>query len=730
VVEVPAGATSGPFVVEVTDGGSATSAQTFTVFSALGVESMTPNNGPPGTLVTLRGTGFSPTPAQNVVTVNGGAARVVSATDVELVFEVPRGATSGPVEVVTRANRRRVRDPFRITNPPQVLRFAPTSGSPGTEVTIYGNNFGDSTHGFHVRLGTVECPILAVGPTQARVRIPDGAATNNVEVEVHAQGSSRSATTLTVYAAVAVREFLPARGPTGTEVTIRGAGFSPTLRDNTVLVGGRPAPVVAAGDTELRITVPPRIAGGRLRVSVRGRGTVETTDEFVVTRAPVVRSFSPAAGPPGTEVTLVGDNFAAALDQVTVTLAGVPCELTAVGPTRVSLRVPQRASTARFQVTVAGMGSGDSATDFTVEVPLSVAGFAPSGGPVGTEVTLSGAGFSARTRDNQVFIGTEPAAVLRSSAEEVVVRIPANATTGRFRVVTVGMGEAESRVAFRVEVALEIASLEPSAGQPGVEVRVLGRGLAQAGLEVLIGSIRVPHTVVSDTELRATIPAGARSGPFIVRVPRIGEARSRTAFTVTDPPVLTAMSPTVGPPGTVVTVEGRNFDPMIPRNVARIDQIRLLIESVSPTQMRVRIPPNAQTGPITVEVEGRGQATTPRPFRVTQPAQPAAPPPPPSPPAGVAPPPAGPTAPLVVQGFSPRTGPVGTLVQLLGDGWGARAEDLQVWVGAAPAPIVSVDGRMLTIRVPDNAQTGTIRIMRRGPDGGASAQTPVPFTVR
>ena len=38
--------------------------------------------------------------------------------ETEIVFQVPRGATNGPVEVVSRGNRRRARDPFRITVPP------------------------------------------------------------------------------------------------------------------------------------------------------------------------------------------------------------------------------------------------------------------------------------------------------------------------------------------------------------------------------------------------------------------------------------------------------------------------------------------------------------------------------------------------------------------------------------------------------------------------------------
>jgi hypothetical protein len=144
--------------------------------------------------------------------------------------------------------------------------------------------------------------------------------------------------------------------------------------------------------------------------------------------------------------------------------------------------------------------------------------------------------------------------------------------------------------------------------------------------------------------------------------------------------------------------------------------------------MRVRIPADAATGSIVVEVRDRGHATSARPFTVTRPAHVTAPPPPPSHP--TPPPPTAPVEPIVIQGFSPRTGPPGSMVQLLGDGFGTNPADIRVWIGAIEARVVSITGRMLTIQVPPTAQTAPLRIMRRpGPSGGASAQTPVPFTV-
>ena len=57
---------------------------------------VSPNNGPPGTAVTIYGNRFGASPA---VSFNGTVARVSSSTSTTIFVTVPRGAASGPVSV-------------------------------------------------------------------------------------------------------------------------------------------------------------------------------------------------------------------------------------------------------------------------------------------------------------------------------------------------------------------------------------------------------------------------------------------------------------------------------------------------------------------------------------------------------------------------------------------------------------------------------------------------------
>ncbi|MFC4532025.1 RHS repeat-associated core domain-containing protein [Sphaerisporangium dianthi] len=101
-VTVPAGATTGP--VTVTTGGTTEQAGAFTLAPAGPViTSLSPASGPPTTEVTITGSGFAPGLPDNVVTINGTPAEVVSATATTLKIVVPTRVATGRVQVSTSA---------------------------------------------------------------------------------------------------------------------------------------------------------------------------------------------------------------------------------------------------------------------------------------------------------------------------------------------------------------------------------------------------------------------------------------------------------------------------------------------------------------------------------------------------------------------------------------------------------------------------------------------------
>ena len=68
----------------------------------------TPDKGPAGSSVTIYGTGFSLTPSQNRVLINGVAATVSASSATQLIVTIPFGATAGPITVNTSHRTARI----------------------------------------------------------------------------------------------------------------------------------------------------------------------------------------------------------------------------------------------------------------------------------------------------------------------------------------------------------------------------------------------------------------------------------------------------------------------------------------------------------------------------------------------------------------------------------------------------------------------------------------------
>ena len=70
--------------------------------------------------------------------------------------------------------------------------------------------------------------------------------------------------------------------------------------------------------------------------------------------------------------------------------------------------------------------------------PVTVAGFAPTAGPVGTSVAISGTGFAATAAQNVVSFNGMAATVNAASPTTLTAVVPAGATTGRITVTVAG----------------------------------------------------------------------------------------------------------------------------------------------------------------------------------------------------------------------------------------------------------------------------------------------------
>ena len=173
--------------------------------------------------------------------------------------------------------------------------------------------------------------------------------------------------------------------------------------------------------------------------------------------------------------------------------------------------------------------------------------FTPPSGLVGDPVVITGTGFLGST--SVTFNGVS-AAFTVDSAVQISTTVPASATTVPISV-TNPAGTATSATDFTVTLPpTTITSFNPTSGPVGSDVVITGTNLTGA-TNVEFSGVLAPvpaaaFTVDSATQITATVPTGAITGPISVTTPG-GAAASATNFTVTVPP----------PPGPIInTVAG------------------------------------------------------------------------------------------------------------------------------------------------------------------------------
>jgi hypothetical protein len=245
---------------------------------------------------------------------------------------------------------------------------------------------------------------------------------------------------------------------------------------------------------------------------------------------PVITSFSPSSGPQGSSVVITGTGFTGASS---VSFGSVPAtSFTVDGDTQITAVVPGGFTHSPIKVTTPG-GTAKSATNFSL-IPPSIGSFSPTSGPEGTQVVITGLGFTGATSVG--FGGVSASLFNVDSDTQITATVPVGAITGPITVVTLSSGTLTSSTAFTVTLppppAPTITSFSPSSGPVGTEVVITGTGFTGA-TAVSFGSVAATSfTVDSDTQIRAIVPSGFAHSPIKVTTAG-GTAKSATNFVVT-----------------------------------------------------------------------------------------------------------------------------------------------------------------------------------------------------
>jgi hypothetical protein len=673
-VVVPAGALTG--ILSVTNpAGSGNSATAFKAVPK--ITSLTPDDGVvTTTVVTIAGTTFTGASAVRFGAVAVAPGNFAVVDDSTITANVPATAVTAPVSITTPGGTATSPAPFVVIKAPTITGFTPAVGAEGTVVTLNGTNLASVT-GVTIN-GLSAGPVTVVSPTSVRVTIPAGATTGRLAVVNPAAGPVTSATDFRV--APRIVSVSPAQGTPGTMVTLAGATFGGATSVKFGAVAALSFTVVS--NNSITATVPAAAISGRVTVTTPA-GTASSPADFIVIRAPTISSFTPAAGPIGTSVTVNGTNLGSVTSvSFNDTMASSVTILSAT-----SLRAVVPASATSGKITVVGpAGQVLSAGSFAVTP--SIDGFQPSRGAPGTIVTITGQAFTGATA---VRVGAVLAANISvTGSTQITAAVPPTALSGPLSVTTAS-GTGTSASSFTVVRAPTITSVSPPRGPIGSTVTLTGGHLGTVTAVDFNGTPASGITVLSATSVRVVVPSGGQTGR-IHASNEAGPATSPTDFVLT--PQLLSTSPGRGLPDSMVTLTGTSFS--APATVRFGAVVASFIRVDGGTQITTQVPSGALTGKISVTTP-TGTTTSTTTFVVIRP----------------------PT----LSSFTPTAGAEGTLVTLSGAN---LAGVNQVAFGSANATSITVlSANSIRVVVPTGATTSKIAVS----DEAGNAESAATFTV-
>ncbi|MBT2557204.1 IPT/TIG domain-containing protein [Hymenobacter sp. ISL-91] len=267
-VRVPPAATSGTVQVATADGAGRTT-QVFTIYQPPTLTAVAPDEGIPGSRITLTGTEFGALAGQDTVWFNNTPALVEQATPTQLTVRVPANATSGFVRIGTRGGAVESTRAFTVWYPPTLAGFSPARGKAGTLVSITGSRFAPAERNTVLVGAGATATVVQATAESLQIKIPTGSQTGPLRVQTPG-GTAVSEQAFTFLPAPGITSFSPAQASVGEVLTLTGTDFLVDGLADTVYVDGIRATVLTSSATQATVRVPAGAVAGP--ITMRGTG--------------------------------------------------------------------------------------------------------------------------------------------------------------------------------------------------------------------------------------------------------------------------------------------------------------------------------------------------------------------------------------------------------------------------------------------------------------------------
>jgi hypothetical protein len=532
-------------------------------FSITNVFTVSPTSGPPGTSVTVQGTGYTPNSQFNLNIGNTSWQSVTSDADGELDVTLQIPQLSGGSKTITVAGG----SGSATFNVSSSLSVSQITAAPGDTVEVSGSAFGANENGISIKFGgaTVATGITAdnQGNWTSSFTVPSTTAGAKNITASGPSGSNASPVSITIGAGMTLGV---SSGPPGTQLKINGSGARSNESLNIDVGGGLGAFQATAngnGVWETEVTIPPAPKGS-LAIRANGAGGEGATASFNVT--PTIRLSEPA-GSPGNTIVVTGEGFGA--NQSGITVAFDREIVTSVssdtrGSWTLELTVPP-AKKGTYPIKASGGGSEEQ-TSFSVGPGLAIN--KPQAGP-GESITVTGGGFAPNETGIVLKLGdTTLASGITANADGswdtsfVIPPLPANS----YKLTASGPQTSAGSIQERIITLTTRLTLKPESASPGNTVVLSGQGFGanEQGLSILYDDVAVVSGINTDgsgafTRSFAIPPSTAGRHSIVVGGSGSGVASGSGINFQVRPGFL--MESATGPSGVTMQLVGTGFGP-------------------------------------------------------------------------------------------------------------------------------------------------------------------------
>lgn len=132
----------------------------------------------------------------------------------------------------------------------------PSTGYPGTNLTITGENFGDLTGAVKVFFGGIQAQeVVSCIDNEIVVQVPADAVSGTVSMQLWTHVSDSIGSYIVIPAPV-IESVDPLRGAAGDTITITGERFETDDNTLSIYIGETEANIISISDSEIKITLP------------------------------------------------------------------------------------------------------------------------------------------------------------------------------------------------------------------------------------------------------------------------------------------------------------------------------------------------------------------------------------------------------------------------------------------------------------------------------------------